>query len=80
METDEVRVVAVGTALFAVGLVLTVVLHGRLEDDGRGDWVWVAAAGLFLGMVGLRHLRRRRGAAGTRSPGDPDGPVTPSAP
>ena len=79
METDEVRVVAVGTALFAIGLVLTVVLHGRLEDDGRGDWVWVAAAGFFLGVVGLRHLRRRRRAAGTTSPGDPAGPVAPSA-
>lgn len=52
-------VVAVGTALWAIGLVLALVLHGRLADDGRGDWVWVAAAGVFLGLVGLRHVRRR---------------------
>ena len=60
METDEVRVVAVGTVLFAIGLVLTLVLHDRLEDDGRGDWVWIMACGVFLGLVGLRSVRRRR--------------------
>jgi hypothetical protein len=60
METDEVRVVAVGTALFAIGLVIAVVLHDRLEDDGRGDWVWIMACGVLLGLIGLRAVRRRR--------------------
>jgi hypothetical protein len=62
METDEVRVVAVGTGLFAIGLVLAVVMHDRLEDDGHGDWVWILACGVLLGLIGLRAVRRRRRA------------------
>lgn len=66
LETSDVAVVAVGTALWAIALVLTLVLHDRLADGGRGDWVWIAAAGVFLGLVGLRHVRRR--SARLRSP------------
>jgi len=60
METDDVSIVALGTLLWAVTLVACLVLHERLEDDGRDSWVWVSAAGLFLGLIGLRHVRRRR--------------------
>lgn len=62
LETDEVRVAVVGTSLFAVGLLLTVLLHGRLDDDGRGDWVWIMVCGVVLGLIGIRSLRRRRDA------------------
>ena len=67
LATSDVAAVAVGTALWAIALVLTLVLHDRLADDGRGDWVWIAAAGVFLGLIGLWHVRRR--AARLRSPG-----------
>jgi len=69
--TDEVRVVAVGTLLFAIGLVLTLVFHDRLEDDGRGDWVWIMACGVLLGLIGLRTVRRRRDALGQTQTDDP---------
>ena len=59
LATSDVTTVAVGTALWAIALVLTLVLHDRLDDDGRGDWVWITAAGVFLGLVGLWHVRRR---------------------
>lgn len=62
LETDDVRVVAVGTALWLLALVAALAFRGRLADDGNGDWVWVALAGLFLGLVGLRYVRRRRRA------------------
>jgi hypothetical protein len=62
METDDVLVVTVGTALWAVGLAATLLLHDRLSEHGNDDWVWIMAAGLFLGLVGLRHVRRRRAA------------------
>jgi hypothetical protein len=62
MESDDVLVVTVGTALWAVALVVTLVLHDRLSEHGNGDWVWIMAAGLFLGLVGIRHVRRRRTA------------------
>jgi len=76
METDDVLVVTVGTALWAVGLVATLVLHDRLSEHGNDDWVWIMAAGLFLGLVGLRHVRRRRAAlrAGQTGPTDDGAP------
>ena len=68
LETDDVRVITLGTVAWGVALVVLVALHDRLEDDGRGSWVWVAAAGFGLGLVGVRHVRRRR-AARARSDG-----------
>ena len=80
LRTDDVTAVTVGTIAWAVLLVVLLVLHNRLEDQGRESWVWVAAAGLFLGLVGIRTVRRRRAAlrrdeAATARPATPrDGP------
>jgi hypothetical protein len=62
MESDDVLVVTVGTALWALGLVATLVLHGHLSEHGNGNWVWITAAGFFLGLPGIRYVRRRRAA------------------
>jgi len=60
METDDVALVTFGTVVWALALAVALVLRGRLEDAGRADWVWVLAAGVFIGLVGVRHTRRRR--------------------
>jgi hypothetical protein len=73
METDDVRVVALGTVLWVIALIATLVFHDRLADQGNDDWVWIALAGVFLGFVGLRHVRRRRPPPGA-------GPPAPSPP
>ena len=80
IESDDVLVVTVGTALWAVGLVVTLVLHDRLSEHGNGDWVWIMAAGLFLGLVGIRYVRRRRTAlrAAQTDPSRADEPLDPS--
>ena len=62
LETDDVRAVTVGTVAWGVLLVVLLVSYQRLDDDGRGSWVWIAAAGFGLGLVGVRHVRRRRAA------------------
>ena len=79
VESDVVTVVTVGTALWAVGLLVSLVLHDRLSEHGNGDWVWIMAAGLFLGLVGIRHVRRRRTAlrAGETEPSRADGVPNP---
>ena len=73
-------VVTVGTALWALGLVATLVLHDRLTEHGNGDWAWIMAAGLFLGLVGIRHVRRRRASvrAGQTDPSRTDAAPNPS--
>lgn len=57
--TNDLRVVVVGTALWALGLLLTLVFQARLRDDGHLWWTGTCAAGLGLGLVGIRYVRRR---------------------
>jgi Protein of unknown function (DUF2530) len=76
METDDVRVVALGIALWLVALLLALVFHARLADHDNGDWAWIALAGVFLGFVGLRYVRRRQRALRevAAQPSDPADP------
>ena len=60
LETNDVAIVTTGAVLWALALVVTLLWRDTLEDQGRGSWVWVTAAGTFLGLVGVRHVRRRR--------------------
>jgi len=62
METDDVAIVTAGTVLWALALIGALLLRDRLDGHGRDSWVWVAAAGVFLGLVGIRQVRRRRAA------------------
>jgi hypothetical protein len=70
VQSDEVRVILVGTVVFALGLVVTLVAHGRLEDDGHGDWVWIMLCGVALGVLGTWVVSRRRDAL-RRAAGQP---------
>ena len=72
LHTDDVTAVTVGTVAWAVLLVVLLAMYGRLEDDGHESWVWIAAAGFGLGLIGIRHVRRRR-AALARIEADPAG-------
>jgi hypothetical protein len=62
VDTDGVRTVAVGTALWALALVLLLPFRGRLEEAGNGWWLWTCVAGTGLGLLGLEYTRRRRDA------------------
>ena len=62
LETDDVAIVTVGTVLWALALVASLVFHDRLADDGNESWTWVFLAGTFLGLIGIRYVRRRRAA------------------
>jgi hypothetical protein len=59
IETNDLRVVATGTALWAVALVVTLLFHARLRHDGHLWWIAACAWGFGLGLVGLRYTRRR---------------------
>lgn len=61
LETDDVRIVAVGTVLWAVALMVLVV--GRLLGYAvHGWWIAMCACGALLGCVGVRYCQRRRDA------------------
>ena len=62
LEADDVAIVTAGTVLWAVALVASLVFHDRLADGGNENWIWIFLAGTFLGLIGIRYVRRRRAA------------------
>ena len=66
LETNDVAIVTAGTVLWAVALLALILLRDQIDADGGDRWVWVAAAGTFLGLVGVRNVRRRRAARSAR--------------
>ena len=58
LATDGVAAVAVGTGVWGVALVVTLVL----SDDGRLWWVGTCVCGVVLGLIGLAYSVRRRDA------------------
>ncbi len=67
LQTDPFRTVLVGTAAWAVALVvLAVGFRSRLEAHHAEWWLWTCVAGFGLGLVGLVYVRvlQRQGRAG----------------
>ncbi len=71
LDLDGVRTMQVGTALWAIAIVLILPFYGRLEDDGHLWWLWTCVAGFGLGLVGWDHCRRRRNARQTKQQSTP---------
>ena len=62
LETDDVHVVAVGTGLWALGLLVLVVLALTDAVEVRGWWLAMCGVGIVLGLIGVRYCQRRRAA------------------
>ncbi len=58
MRTDARATIRWMTVGWAVAFVAAAVFHGRLEDAGRGWWVWTPLVAVALGLYGLRWLSR----------------------
>jgi hypothetical protein len=72
VEADAVPVTAIGTLAWAVVLVVLLVLRLLGHRPGaHDDWLWIAVAGVGLGLIGLRTVRRRRAALRRAAQGDP---------
>ncbi|WP_460520014.1 DUF2530 domain-containing protein [Flindersiella endophytica] len=61
-DVTGVRTIAVGTAVWAVVLVGSLLFRDRLEAAGNGWWIWTCVAGIVLGLMGEAYCldRRRR--------------------
>jgi hypothetical protein len=60
LDVDGVRTVAVGTILWLAAFFVLLAFRDRLEDAGRGWWLWTCVAGFGLGAIGWVYCRRRR--------------------
>jgi hypothetical protein len=62
VETNDVRTVTIGTALWGVAFLALLPFQDRLRDNGRLWWLGACAFGFGLGLVGLAYTRRRAAA------------------
>ena len=65
LETDDVKIVAAGTAVWALALVVVLVLK-LAGVDVHDWWLEMCGAGALLGLVGVRYCVRRRNALAGR--------------
>jgi hypothetical protein len=61
LEANDQLVAAVGTAAWAVALIVVLVLRDSLPA-GEQWWLWTCVAGLCLGIFGLWYLPRMKRA------------------
>lgn len=61
---DTMKVIEIGTALWGLALVVSLVVPALHEGD-RSWWPWACVAGFLGGCVGLLYVRRGRGNAAT---------------
>ena len=62
LETDNVRVVAIGTALWAVAFFVLLAVRARLAAHHTSWWLATCAVGDASGLAGVRYCQRRRAA------------------
>ncbi|MEO5852132.1 MAG: DUF2530 domain-containing protein [Nocardioides sp.] len=60
LDVDGIRTVSVGVGLWLLGFVALLPFYGRLEESGRGWWLWTCLAGFGLGLLGWEYCRRRK--------------------
>ena len=61
LETDDVRIVAIGSALWGVAL-LVLGIAWLLGAQVHGWWLLMCLCGVLLGLIGVRYCVRRRTA------------------
>ena len=59
LDVDGMRTVSVGVGLWLLGFVALLPFYERLQDAGRGWWLWTCLAGFGLGLLGWEYCRRR---------------------
>jgi hypothetical protein len=60
LDVDGVAAIGIGTALWLVALIASLLLRDRLAASGDSWWIGVCLAGFLLGIPGLVFLRWRR--------------------
>ena len=59
LEVTGITTVTIGTGIWALAFLGTLLFRSTLADQGRSDWVWIALAGTVLGLLGIRYTKRR---------------------
>ena len=59
LEVNGITAVTLGTIIWSVATLIMVLMRDQLEAAGRGNWIAIGVAGIFLGLLGIRYTKRR---------------------
>jgi len=62
MQTDDARVVLIGTVGWVIALVVLLFLRVTDATDVRDWWLGMCGYGIALGLYGVRYTRKRKAA------------------
>ena len=62
LETNDGRVVLIGTAGWVIALAVLAVMRLAGVGDVQGSWLVMCVSGIALGLFGVRYCQRRRAA------------------
>ena len=82
LEANDRLVTGIGTAGWAVALIVLLIVRGSLPADARW-WIWTCVAGLVMGLFGLWYvprLKHGRSRAAARRAAASSGQPAQSAP
>lgn len=78
LEGNDVKIVTIGTLVWAVAFASLLPFYDRLVANEREWWLWTCLAGLGLGLFGIHLTRRRRGRLASRRAPLPAEPIDPA--
>ena len=73
VDVDVVPIVAIGTAVWALALVVVIAVPAWRTAHG-GLWLWTCVAAVGLGLIGMVYVRRLRARGARARPDDPRRP------
>jgi hypothetical protein len=59
LPVDGVTAVKVGTVIWAIGFLVSLIARTPLQNHGINDAHWICSAGVVLGLLGQFYTRRR---------------------
>jgi hypothetical protein len=59
LEVNGITAVTLGTIIWSIATLIMVLMRDQLEATGRGNWIAIGVAGIFLGLLGMRYTKRR---------------------
>lgn len=56
---NGINAVILGTTIWSVALITSLISKSWLDENGRTHWIWIAASGVVLGLLGYRYTTNR---------------------
>ena len=59
LEVNGITAVTLGTITWLITLVVLLLARNWLDENSRTHWIWIAASGVVLGLLGYRYTANR---------------------